>query len=81
MAQDRSSLERQLSNAKQALAAYEQRRDADEAKTSVVPKKDPKWRQLDKARRDVVTRLKRVEALEAQLAEMESRRQAEAAAD
>lgn len=75
MAQHRDTLERQLTNAQTALSSYEQRRDADEKKKAVPPKKDPKWRSLDKTRRDLVTRLKRVEQAEQQRAELAAARE------
>ena len=74
MAQDRKSLERQLENAKASLSAYEQRRASDPKKKDLATKADPQWRSLDKARRNIVTRLKRVEAIEQQVAEMAERR-------
>ena len=74
MAQNRESLQRQLENAQTSLSAYETKRAADEKKSGIKTKADPQWRKLDKARRNVVTRLKAVEALEKQLAEAETRR-------
>ena len=77
MAHDRKSLERQLENAQKTLAAYEERKASDPKKKDVVAKADPHWRKLDKSRRNVVTRLKRVEALEQQLSEAEAKRSGE----
>lgn len=74
MAQKRASLERQLENAQNALAAYEQRRQGD-ADFTTDSKKDPHWRKLDAKRRDIATRLYRVTAIEKQQAEMAERRE------
>ena len=64
MSQNRDALERQLKNAQESLAAYESRRQSDDKKKGVEAKKDPKWRQLDRTRRGIVTRLKAVEKQE-----------------
>ena len=63
MPQKRAQLERQIETAKEHLATWEKTLD-ERGVAADARKKEPKWRHLDANRRQLITRLRAVQAVE-----------------
>lgn len=76
----RSQLERQIAIAEEALAAWEKKLD-ERGVAADARKKEPKWRHLNGDRRQLVTRLHAVKAVEQREQEAAERKAAAATAE